>query len=96
MTRALLPHLQDFKHLKIGTLCRVVKAFTDYDRRAHPVGETWHFEGHSFLPYDDGLSLFFSIDGSELRQIRMQLRPEEQGPVIDALESHIQPVREDL
>ena len=83
------PPRTSFQHLKSGETYRVVEAFTDYDRRVHPVGETWCFEGHSFLPYDDGLSLFVQIDGNR-RQIRMQWRPEEQEPIIDALERYVQ------
>ena len=84
-------HLRDFKHLKTGRRYRVVKAFTDFDRDEHPAGETWRFEGHSFLPYDDGLSLFVSPDEDRLRHVRMRWTPEDQGEVIDHLEAYIQP-----
>ena len=80
-----------FMHLRSGDAYRVVKAFKDYDGREHPVGETWRFEGHAFLPYDDGLSLFVEVDGHR-QQIRMQWRPEEQGPIIDALQRYVEKV----
>src|SRR5690606_16962234 len=76
-------YLRDFGHLVIGRRYRVVKAFADFDRGEHPVGETWVFEGHSFLPYDDGLSLFVSSEPGRVRQIRMRWAPEDQGPVVD-------------
>jgi hypothetical protein len=84
-------HWRDFRHLKIGSRYRVVKAFTDFDRGEHHVGETWRFEGHSFLPYDDGLSLFVTPDNAGLRHVRMRWTPEDQGEIIDALEAYIHP-----
>jgi len=89
----LKPHWRDFKHLKIGRWYRVVKTFTDFDRGEHPVGETWRFEGHSFLPYDDGLSLFVAPDEATLRHIRMRWTPEDQGEIVDALERYVQPAQ---
>ena len=46
-----------------GRRYRVIKAFRDFDGDEHPLDETWLFLGDSFLPYEDGLSLFVSIDG---------------------------------
>ncbi len=86
------PPQTTFMHLVSGRSYEVVQSFVDYDRREHPVGETWQFHGHSFLPYDDGLSLFVSTEEGGLRQIRMQWRDEEQGPVIDALHRHVRAV----
>jgi hypothetical protein len=85
-------HLRDFQHLVIGKRYRVVRAFTDFDRRGHPAGEEWTFEGHSFLPYDDGLSLFVQPDKGGAHQIRMRWTPEDQGPVVDALREYVHPV----
>jgi hypothetical protein len=85
-------HLQDFQHLAIGRRYRVVKAFTDFDGREHPPGEVWTFEGHCFLPYDDGLSLFVQPEEGSARQIRMRWTPDDQGPVVDALRDYIHPV----
>ncbi len=84
-------HWRDFRHLTIGRRYRVVKAFVDFDGGEHAVGESWRFEGHSFLPYDDGLSLFVSPDGERLRHVRMRWVPEDQGEIIDQLEAYIQP-----
>jgi len=81
-----------FKHLVPGHDYVVVRAFTDYDHGQHAEGERWTFIGSSFLPYDDGLSLFVTING-ERRHIRMQWRDEEQGPVIDALREYVQAAR---
>ncbi len=77
-------------HLTAGKKYTVSKAFMDFDKDLHPVGETWIFIGSSFLPYDDGLSLFVSLDGEHEWQIRMQWRPEEQGQIIDDLQNYIQ------
>ena len=66
----------------------VVQAFQDFDGNEHPVGETWSFIGSSFLPYDDGLSLFVAIDG-ERRHIRMQWREDQQGAIVDNLADYV-------
>jgi len=75
--------------LKAGRRYRVLRDFTDFDGDVHVKGETWTFLGSSFLPYDDGLSLFVSLDGRREWQIRMQVRPEAQGPVLDRLSDYI-------
>ncbi len=83
-------HLEkDHGHLLAGRKYIVVKQFQDYDKGVHPVGETWKFLGSSFLPYEDGLSLFVSLDDVHEWQIRMQWIPEEQGAIIDALEDYV-------
>ena len=77
------------QHLVAGKRYRVVREFQDYDRDTHPIGESWTFMGFSFLPYDDGLSLFVSKDGRGEWHIRMQWRPEEQGAVLDNLVEYV-------
>jgi hypothetical protein len=72
-----------------GREYQVTQAFRDYDHFEHPVGERWTFLGSNFLPYDDGLSLFVSLDGEQEWHIRMQLRPEEQSPVVNALSEYL-------
>ncbi len=79
-----------FAHLSPEHDYVVVQAFGDFDGAEHKVGENWTFIGSSFLPYDDGLSLFAMIDGQR-RQVRMQWRDEEQGPIIDNLGGYLQP-----
>jgi hypothetical protein len=83
---------QPFMHLETGARYRVVNPFRDFDGEVHPAGESWVFLGHSFLPYDDGLSLFVSLDGKAERQIRLQWRPEAQGDVIEGLSRYVQAV----
>lgn len=78
-----------FGHLLPGMTYMVVRAFRDFDGTEHPAGETWSFIGSSFLPYDDGLSLFVAIDGQR-RQIRMQWREEQQGAIVDNLEDYVE------
>ena len=79
-----------FAHLQTDRDYLVVRAFRDFDGGEHEEGEVWTFIGSSFLPYDDGLSLFAVIDGVD-RQVRMQWRNEEQGPIIDRLAEYLQP-----
>lgn len=80
---------RDFAHMTAGKRYRVIKAFIDYDRCEHPVGEEWTYLGTAFLPYDDGRSLFVSADGEKQWHIRMQDRAEEQGPILDTLRDYI-------
>lgn len=79
-----------FAHLETDRHYVVIKPFKDFDGQEHKIGEAWTYIGSSFLPYDDGLSLFAVIDGKE-RQVRMQWRDEEQGPVVDHLRDYLQP-----
>ncbi len=65
-----------------GQTYQVIKSFVDYDGIAHLVGERWRFLKKSFLPYEDGLSLFIESDGRTI-QLRLQWRPETQGQTID-------------
>jgi hypothetical protein len=80
-----------FGHLVVGSRYAVVRAFSDFDGDVHPAGETWWFRGHDFLPNDDGLSLFVSLDGHSEWHIRLQWRPEQQGAIIAALPSYVRP-----
>lgn len=82
---------RDFGHLITGKRYRVIKPFKDFDGREHPVGETWTYVGTAFLPYDDGRSIFVSLDGENEWHIRMQDRPEEQGPILDHLREYVVP-----
>ena len=78
--------------LEAGLNYRVVRAFTDHDGHVHPEGESWRFLGSAFLPYDDGLSWFVSLDGKREWHIRMQWRAEEQGAVVDNLAQYVERV----
>jgi hypothetical protein len=77
-----------YGHLKAGITYQVAATFKDFDQQVHPVGERWEFQGSTFLPYDDGLSLFATIDGHD-RQVRLQHHPEEQGEIIRNLEQYL-------
>jgi len=68
---------------------KVVKAFTDYDRQLHPPGETWIYKGTTFLPYEDGLSLFV-IENDALVMYRLQWRKEEQADIIDNFKDFVE------
>lgn len=83
------PESKAFKHLAPGKRYCVAKSFVDYDGEIHPIGENWIYLSHSFLPHDDGLSLFVSLDGERQRQIRLQWRDDQQGALIENLEDYI-------
>jgi hypothetical protein len=76
-------------YLEPGQRYRVIKAFTDHDRDAHPEGEEWTFLRSAFVPYHSGMSWFVSFDGVQETHIRMQSTPEEQGPVLDNLADYL-------
>jgi hypothetical protein len=84
-TRTMSPTL-----LQQGRRYRVIEPFIDFDGQLHPIGETWTFLGTSFLPYDDGLSVFVDRAGQK-RQIRLQWREEAQGEIIDHLDRYLAP-----
>ena len=65
-----------------GQTYRVIKAFVDYDGTVHPVNESWRFIKKSFLPYEDGLSLFVERNQQNV-SFRLQWRAESQGQIID-------------
>jgi hypothetical protein len=71
-----------------GQFYWVTKAFADYDGIVHPVGEFWRFTKDSFLPYEDGLSLFIEKGGKE-SYIRLQWRDETQGKIIDNFSDYV-------
>lgn len=81
-----------YHFLRAGMRYRVVRPFTDYDGETHPSGEEWIFVRTSFLPYDDGLSVFVEDESGQQRQIRLQWRDEAQGPVIDHLSDYVKAV----
>ena len=72
-----------------GHRYRVTRAFQDFDKDLHAVGETWTYLGCNFLPYEDGLSLFVSLDGESEWHIRMQWRVEEQGAILEGLGDYL-------
>ena len=79
----------DWLHPVAGKRYRVIKAFKDFDRQDHPVGETWTYVGTAFLPYDGGRSIFVSADGEHEWHIRMQDREEEQRDILDHLRDYV-------
>jgi len=80
-----------FRSLTRGRRYRVTQAFRDYDGDEHTPGEAWLYLGHNFLPYEDGLSLFVSLDGNQEWQIRMRWTPADQGSIIDAINDYVVP-----
>lgn len=80
---------KEYAGLMAGRRYRVLKSFADYDGDAHSVGEEWVFLGYSFFPHEDGLSLFISLDGENEWMIRMQSRADQQGEVVNRLETYV-------
>lgn len=74
--------------LRPGGTYRVIRAFTDYAGTRHEVGERWQFIRHSFVPYEDGLTLIVGDDERE-RIITLQCRPEAQGALVDAFSDYV-------
>ena len=83
-----------FKHLKPGHCYEVIADFADYDGDVHPAGERWRFLTHNFLPYEDGLSLFVSLDDVQEWHIRLQWRGETQATIIDHLDRYLHAIEE--
>ena len=87
--------MNDFSRNSYGMLhpgirYRVVQPFLDFDRVRHMPGEMWTFLGYSFLPYEDGLSLFVLRDHGQQWQIRMQLGDDEQGSIVSRFEAYLE------
>jgi hypothetical protein len=80
---------RSYGYLRPGRVYDVRRAFVDYDGGLHPVGERWTYLTYNFLPYDDGLSLFVSLDGKQEWHIRLQDREGEQGGIVGELEKYI-------
>ena len=82
---------RSFQNLASGRRYAVVAPFSDFDGDLHPIGEDWTFVGAAFLPYDDGQSLFVSLDGAREWHIRLQWRPDQQGEILDHFDRYVQP-----
>jgi hypothetical protein len=72
-----------------GKTYRVTTAFVDHDGLRHPVGETWRFVSHNFVPYHDGLTLFVEREGQQ-ESCRMECRNESQGPIVSAFSDFVE------
>ena len=75
-----------------GWRYRIVRGFRDHDGIEHAPGECWRFDRYTFLPYEDGLSLFVTRDDGGAEQIRLQTRPEAEGSIAQALEEYLLPI----
>jgi hypothetical protein len=81
------------QHLRAGQRYRVIREFVDFDKDVHLPGEEWVFLGHSFVPYDDGMSFFVSLDGVREWQIPLQWRPDQQAEILDNLANYVSAVQ---
>ena len=76
-----------FRSLEPGRRYFVAAGFRDHDGAWFEPGRVLAFPGWNFVPYDDGLTLYFRDDG-ETVTIRLQDRPEAEAAVVDALDVH--------
>ena len=74
--------------LKQGQRYVVTKAFVDYDKIVHPIGEEWIYLGTNFLPYEDGLTLHV-VEGGVSRDYRLQWRSEQQAKIIENFNTYV-------
>ena len=81
--------IRSFAHLEPGSVYIVTKEFTDYDGTVHCTGEEWQFLGYNYSYYQDGLSLFVSFDNKNEWHIRLSNQKEEQGPLIDQIDTYL-------
>lgn len=78
--------------LESGKTYEVINTFVDFDSIRRYQGEKWKFVGSSFLPYENGLSLFFKVNG-KLEHIRLQTIPEQQLEISENLEHYFSPIK---
>lgn len=74
-----------YGHLHPGQHYRVERDFRDHDGRLHQRGQHWRYRTYKFLPYEDGVSLFFLTEGGDDLQIRLQGRIDAEAVIIPAL-----------
>ena len=67
----------------------VIKSFTDFDQKIHPVGEAWLFIESNFLPFDSGLTLHVIKDHIPI-VYRLQWRSEQQAEVLDHFNDYVE------
>jgi len=70
---------------------KIIKEFNDYDGDTVKFGDEWEYITYSFLPYDSGLTLFFSKNGRDEWQIRLRDHKNDQTKIINNL-NHCCPV----
>lgn len=80
---------KQFLFMSSGRRYKVIKAFKDFDGHLHPAGEEWAFLGSAFLPHDDGVSWFVSLDGEAEWHIRLQRDPVAQAALLDDLSAFV-------
>lgn len=87
-----IPAGTPYRHLVPARRYEVIRPWTDFDGHTHAIGEAWIFVAWSYLPHDNGLSLFVSLDSQQEWAVQMQCRPEEQGAIVDSLEEYLREV----
>ena len=63
----------EYGPLRSGATYKVMQSFRDYRNFPYATGEVLTFEGSSFVPYEDGLSLYFDKQGAK-RQCMLCVR----------------------
>lgn len=78
-----------YQHLVPGYRYIVVRQFADYDGDVHAPGETWIYRGYATNAYEDGVSLFVSLNVGDEWHIRLQWGPDAQRDVLANLKRYI-------
>jgi hypothetical protein len=73
--------------LTSGKCYRVIKQFSDFDKRVHLPGEQWLFKGYSYWPHDDATTFFVSVEGGRESEIRFS-----EDPIVRHLDTYLAPV----
>lgn len=70
----------------------VIKEFTDYDGRKHPVGEKFEFDLYDYYFLDMGYTLYIKKNGEE-KIMRLKDHKKHQAQLIKTLPDYIKPLK---
>lgn len=79
------------RQLAEGKKYLVIKAFTDYDKTVHPIGESWVLEKISFVAYHDGVT-FHVYEDEKQHTFRFQDLPWEQAALLNSFIEYVKEV----
>lgn len=69
---------------------RVIKEFIDADGTTHKIGDTWVFLACSYVPYDNGLQWFITLDNTQEWLVPLWLEEEAHRRVDAHLEEYLE------
>ncbi len=79
----------DYKHLRVGSMYVIAKAFRDFDRIEREVGDGFLYLGHNYFAREEGLTLYVASPSGAFDVWRLQCNSDEQGPIDEALAEHL-------